>query len=552
MNLIANNPYRIIGIPANATAREIQGRKAKITAFARVGKEISSDFDFIFLNNISLENEIIEKAFSDIEQNQDKVEHSLFWFLNQNSIDNTAIEYLKNGDKDKALEIWEKLTDEKEVSVKNFSAFNNLGTLYLLENSKDKIKQGITAKIKLIESDSFKDFVHTVADETYSINTTKQIELFVDKLISHYKDKLSTNEVMELFSNCNSAVQQYLSKKFTEEPVYRIEAQIEMAKKSRSNNRILAYQSAYDLFTNTKSELSTLKLILGTDNLQYRMLADNVAKELLQCSIDYFNESQKQGKNNDYLEDSLKISKWAASIAASEATKAKAREDIETLEGMKDRELSQAIEVLKSVKEAYEKNYNEIVKRAKKELGIYDENEYVEPGGEIKNIDKELSINFIETRSINYSAVDEAAKKSINWEKVIELINNVISFEVVRIIRDSEKLSKVDEYKSLVDFLLDKLNYSQKIQMQYLCYWKTMTSSYSSNTSTRTSTVAPRTITSSNKGGIPNWLKWVGGIALFLLIGGLLWGKIFFEALSMLSIFVGPPILIAWLKSEIK
>ena len=41
---------------------------------------------------------------------------------------------------------------DKDVNSKNFSAFNNIGTLYLLENSKENIKQGITAKIKLIES----------------------------------------------------------------------------------------------------------------------------------------------------------------------------------------------------------------------------------------------------------------------------------------------------------------------------------------------------------------------------------------------------------------
>src|SRR5690606_14806477 len=269
MNLIINNPYRIIGIPANASAREIQGRKAKITAFARVGKEVTSEFDFNFLKNISRETEIIDKAFSDIEQNQNKVAHSLFWFINLNPIDNTAIQHLISGNKEKAIEIWEKLTDEKEVNAKNFSAFNNIGTLYLLENSKEKIKQGITAKIKLIESENFKDFVHTVADETFSIDTNKQVELLIDELLTQFKNKFSTAETMDLFSNCNGTTQKYLSKKFTEEPIHIIESEVEKTKKSRSNNKILAYQAAYDLFTNTKSELTLLKSIVGNNNLQY-------------------------------------------------------------------------------------------------------------------------------------------------------------------------------------------------------------------------------------------------------------------------------------------
>ncbi len=83
-------------------------------------------------------NSIIEKSFSDIEQNQDKVAYSLFWFININAIDNTAIQHLICGNQEKSTEIWEKLTDEKEVNSKNFSAFNNIGTLYLLENLKKK------------------------------------------------------------------------------------------------------------------------------------------------------------------------------------------------------------------------------------------------------------------------------------------------------------------------------------------------------------------------------------------------------------------------------
>src|SRR5690554_2578955 len=191
MNTIHHNPYRIIGILANASAKEIQSRKAKVSAFARVGKEITSEYDFPFLSSLQRSSTIIDKAFSDIEQNQNKVAHSLFWFINLNPIDNTAIQHLISGNKEKAIEIWEKLTDEKEVNAKNFSAFNNIGTLYLLENSKEKIKQGITAKIKLIESENFKDFVHTVADETFSIDTNRQIELLIDELLTQFNKKFS-------------------------------------------------------------------------------------------------------------------------------------------------------------------------------------------------------------------------------------------------------------------------------------------------------------------------------------------------------------------------
>ena len=153
MELIQNNPYRIAGILSNATERELQKQKTKIKAYSKVGKEIKSDYDFLILGNIDRTEDSVNKAFSNVEQNQDKVNFSLFWFLNANPFDNTAIEYLKNGDAEKAVEIWEKVTTDKDVNSKNFSAFNNLGTYKLLSQTQNDIKEGIEAKIKLIESD---------------------------------------------------------------------------------------------------------------------------------------------------------------------------------------------------------------------------------------------------------------------------------------------------------------------------------------------------------------------------------------------------------------
>ena len=494
MNSILNNPYRIAGIISNASAREIQSRKGKISAYAKVGKEITSEYDFPFLDSLQRSSTIIDKAFSDIEQNQNKVTHSLFWLINLNPIDNTAIQHLISGNKEKAIEIWEKLTDEKEVTAKNFSAFNNIGTLYLLENSKEKIRQGITAKIKLIESENFKDFVHTVADETFSIDENKQIEILIDELLAQFKNKYSTAETMDLFSNCNGTTQKYLSKKFTEEPVHQIETQIEQTKNKRKGDKSNAYHFGTQLYKNSQNQLSLLKSILGTENLQYKMLADNIAKEILQCSVDYFNESQEQEKSSNYLEEAMKLAKLAESIAVNVATKNKAKENIHTLENMKDRELSQAIDVLKSVKSAYEKNKIQILQEVKKQ---------------------ELSLDY--GQSINWSRVNNMIEDSLDWNKVVELIRETIPLRNVEKIKNSDKQIKITEYKSLVDFILEKLNYSQKGQVKYLCYWKTI-STTAPTPSRPTNTYKPASSSSSDNEGCAPWVYWVVGIIIFIIL----------------------------------
>lgn len=329
MELIKNNPYRIAGILSNATERELQKQKTKIKAYSKVGKEIKSDFDFQILDSITRTEDSIDKAFSTIEQNQDKVNFALFWFLNANPFDNTAIEYLKNGDAEKAVEIWEKVTINKEVNSKNFSAFNNLGTYKLLSQAQNDIKEGIEAKIKLIESDFFENFVHSVADETFTIDNEKQIEKMVDELLTQFKNQYSSSETLELFSNCNGSTQKYLSKKFTEEPIHKIESQIESAKKKRNQNKSEAYEYGLRLYVNCKDDLSLLKSLLGTNDLKYKMIADNLAKEIMQCGIDYFKEWQE---TKDPSEEGLKLLKYAKSIAVGSQTKDRVKENTEGIQ----------------------------------------------------------------------------------------------------------------------------------------------------------------------------------------------------------------------------
>lgn len=329
MKLIQDNPYRIAGILANSSEKELQKQKSKITKYASIGKQVDSELDFPFFGNVDRSESSIIKAFSGIEQNQDKVSHSLFWFLKATTFDETAINYLINGDKEKAVEIWDKVTNGKEVTSKNFSCFNNIGTLKLLSDSKDEIKEGLEAKIKLIESQSFADFVHTVADQTYTIDNQKQAEKFVDDILKQLNGKYSSAETLKLFSNCNGTTQKYLTQKFTEGPLHKIENQIESTKNKRKSNKSGAYELGLKLFVNCKDDLASLKSLLGTRDLKYKMIADNLAKEVMQCGIDYFQE-WKESKNPS--EEGLKLLKYAQSITIGSQTKDRIKENIDGIE----------------------------------------------------------------------------------------------------------------------------------------------------------------------------------------------------------------------------
>jgi len=449
MKLIQDNPYRIAGILANSSEKELQKQKSKITKYASIGKQVDSELDFPFFGNVDRSENSITKAFSGIEQNQDKVSHSLFWFLKSNNFDETAFSYLINGDKEKAVEIWDKVTNGKEVTSKNFSCFNNIGTLKLLSESQQEIQEGIEAKVKLIDSPSFTDFVHTVADQTYTIDNQKQTEKFIDDILKQFKGKYSSSDTLKLFSNCNGITKKYLSQKFTEEPLHKIESQIETCKKKRKENKSNAYEFGLKLYTNTKDELALLKSIHGTSDLKYKALADQLANEIMQCGIDYFNESQENNSRDNYLESSQKLTKLADSIAVGKMAKDRAKDSLASLEDMKDREINKAIAILNSIKLAYDKAISEI-------------------DAQVLKMTMQMSYN----QTINYSKVDKMKEDCLNWNKVVEVVSEGITINDVEMIQRCSNQSKVSEYKNLVDFLISKLGPIQINQIKHICYWK--------------------------------------------------------------------------------
>ena len=514
MNIINHNPYRIAGILSNATAKELEKQKGKVRAFSKVGKEIKSDYDFQILDSITRTEDSISKAFSDIQQAQDKVNYALFWFAEANPFDKTAIEYLKKGDPQKAIEIWGKVTNNKEVTSKNFSSFNNLGTLKLICNFQEDIKNGIETKIKLIESDYFKKFVRAVADETYTIDSKKQIEKFIDELLMQFKNQYSSLETLQLFSNCNGSTQKYLSKKFTEEPLHNTESQIDSTKKKRNQNKEGAYEFGLRLFVNSKDDLSLLRSLLGINDLKYKIISDNLAKEIMQCGIDYFQEWKE---TKDPSEEGLKLLKYAKSIAVGSQTKDRVKENTEGIEEWAktapiQKELTYIMEELVEFKK-----WKPSTSKAK-ELVVNCKPKLMKMG-------KILGSNNDFYLQISAAIVNNAQGAIIaKINEVTELINGMqygIDYEfkstIKPIFREALETSN----------LLGTLDMKSELKSHYNKNHSTLKSlasqmgigtSTSRTTSTSTSTSRSTSTNIPSEEGIPSWLKWVGGIILFIIL----------------------------------
>ena len=106
---ICNNPFRILGVYANASIRDIKANEAKAKAFLNVGREVLYSCDFNnLLSPVQRTAEIMATANSQLTLPNEKIKHALFWFVKATPLDEIAFNHLANGNTSQAIDIWEK------------------------------------------------------------------------------------------------------------------------------------------------------------------------------------------------------------------------------------------------------------------------------------------------------------------------------------------------------------------------------------------------------------------------------------------------------------
>lgn len=340
MEHFRQNPFRILGLPANSSEKELQKQIAIIKRFAEVKQNKTFDYDFTFLGSFTRNEESVKEAASKIEQTQNKVYYALYWFIKNNSIDETAIEYLKANNVNKAIEIWDKVTKTPPSNI-NYNAYANLSTLILGHQTFngsvniENLKKGLHLKIALINSTYFKDFVSLIGADIAINKKGQYLEKFLDQilnLLAKYvkENKITTKQCVEAFNDYPPQLKKIVTERFTFEPIRKIEQKIEETAKGRKKNVREAYTLGEKLYLECRTEIQNLKSILGQNDIQYQTVSNKLASEILQCSIEYFNEMRDEN-NFDPGEDCLKLTKYAEAIATNGTIKHRITESYEFL-----------------------------------------------------------------------------------------------------------------------------------------------------------------------------------------------------------------------------
>ena len=329
MDLIHQNPFRVLGLPVTSSDKDIAKRIDHISLYAEMGKPIEYDEDHYFPIKPIRTEESVKEAKQSIDQPFDKLFHSLFWFWEgvKNTVDEMAFNELKSGNVDKALRFWGKEVD-KGVNSKNKSNYQNLATLLLGLSqeggvlNKEYYFNSLTISGEFLASGDFEKFSNQVLGEKHNVKLTETINHYVDEMVSitnqylgkrKSKHKVTVKEALENFSSYPDSIIEDIERKFIGENIYNIEQQIEIAINKKNKDATKSNKAGFELFENTKEDIRKLNSVLLKSNLKYQLIADKLAGEILQCGVIYFNEYFES--ETEAGEEALKLANHAKKIA---------------------------------------------------------------------------------------------------------------------------------------------------------------------------------------------------------------------------------------------
>ena len=338
MNIILNNPYRILGLPIIASEREIVKRINDLETYAEMGKVKNFDSDFPFLSSFQRTPEIIREASNQIEQPKSRLLYSMFWFWSNNSTDELVFDLLKDSKYEKAIGILEKAVNQGSTSRKTYSNTKNLFTLYLALATNGSINSDFLSKGLYFASEFFSDgflteLAQIILDDKAVIDTEKTLKSFIDEVLQSvkpYVKKDNGNDAqtyLKTFKFFPDKIYKYARDNFISEPLHSINTAIAKIEKKRTDDPQNAHQYGEELFDNTIDDLEHLNTLLPDTDVQYQMIADKIAEEILQCSIDFFNKCRGDD-DFDPGKDALRIAEFAFGFVSGDRVRDRIEETI--------------------------------------------------------------------------------------------------------------------------------------------------------------------------------------------------------------------------------
>ena len=557
MRAILYNPYRTVGLLVGATTREQERQIKRLKQFIEAEQNPEDDFSFPTLGKLPRTIENVNDAASKLNLDGDKMNAALFWFYKGNDItDEPALDSLKEDDQQRSIDIWTKQISNGVVTQRNSSAFLNLSTLLLCKaingsiNNVNFLEQGVSLKLKFLESDFIKDFKALATDETYK-TTKKELQLlFLNQLYSEIERDggISFVSFLEIINKQQFSAKEVFLKGFAEKPIERIERKIQEIRKKQNENKEKAGDLGNELYNATKNDLTQVISVLGSSDINVISVSDKLATEILQCAVTLFNHFHET--ETEVGEVALELNKKAKSIALGGVLKDRINENASIFEryinDRPDREKQKLFgEDLKLISAELEKfqtlqdsvnnavdfaNYcKPYLNNIKLKLGIADE--------------LYVAISTTVARNVQGMIISSLNESMDKRNKFVEYQNNLrFTLKYVEYAEEYplEKLKDVIESAWKATILLKSFDMDNVQRERYFKNKESLKQIYKQ--------VFDGIVFISDT-PIEKWLLWVGGILIFLLLVFAIGGSEAISGLFTIIFIIGIFLALGWLRS---
>lgn len=290
MDIIRNNPYRVLGVLANASRKEIERNKSQIKAFAKVGKTPSFPYDFEnILGPVDRSEDNLNDAVSKLTFDKDKVAYGLFWFNNASFIDEETLRRLKESNIDNAISYL------ALCGKASYSTYINMGVLGLLSSNWVCAAYCYT---RLFETENiWNQYVNSITDNPSILSIDGAIDTLTDNLIKYspsinwieiFHDtsfKISTRNIDCGDKLKTSKLYSVLVTKYITTITNDIDSLLAKAKGISKSDANANLGMATELEQSCRDLLATLKDSLGNNDSIYVRYADDVALQILNNCI---------------------------------------------------------------------------------------------------------------------------------------------------------------------------------------------------------------------------------------------------------------------------
>lgn len=313
MNILRNNPYRLLGVYSNSPTKERLANHNRMKAFLKVGKPVSFPLDLPqYLSAIQRTEASVMAAEAQLTLPKDQLLYAQFWFVKATHLDEVAFNHLFAGEIDKAEEIWQK----KDTA----SSLQNRIVCALM---REDYRRAVTCAETLYENPLYSNqFVSAILGTDGNADIGSLAFRFLDELC----DEAGANQLLPFIDD--DAWKSHVEEKAVKPLVDSIQDAIAIAKRSKEKGAEARLNAGEALRENTRSAFQQLKGFLSATDLQYQMIADKLGLEILQCGIDYFNGSDEP----EAAHKAMDLQKYAQSIVVGQMAKDRCEENVDILQ----------------------------------------------------------------------------------------------------------------------------------------------------------------------------------------------------------------------------